>query len=149
MGTSPAKLELLIADIESVDDRMVRAEILTELGNSYQEVPAAVAHRPFSQEHKVTACQSDAYVWVVMSDQGLCFPYFAVENPQGLSAKALASLLTQGCSGVTAQEISAVSDGIVARVFGSTISMGKAEGLMNMVRLMRRLAHEAEQKVAV
>lgn len=134
------KLHALIDEIESTDDRLVRSEILIDLAKEFSEVPDAVAQRPFPEAHKSPACQSDAYVWVVKSDEGVFYPYFAVENPQGISAKALASVLTKTCSGLSAFELLSVEDNLVPRIFGPTISMGKGEGLMGMIRKMRQLA---------
>jgi hypothetical protein len=34
----------------------------------------------------------------------------------------------------------AVDEGIIPRIFGATISMGKGEGLMGMIRKMKQLA---------
>lgn len=134
------KLNELVQEIESIDDRVIRSEILIDLANEYKPVPESVAVRPFPEAHKSPACQSDAFVWVVKGEGDKLSPFFAVENPQGLSAKALASVLVQTCSGLTRAEVLAVDEGIVPRIFGATISMGKGEGLMGMIRKMKQLA---------
>ena len=137
------KLTELVAEIESTEDRLLRSEILIDLAKDYSETPETVAKRPFSDEHRSPACQSDAYVWVVKSTDGKLFPHFTVENPQGLSAKALAAVLVKTCSGVTLEDMREIEDGVVHRIFGPTISMGKGEGLMGMIRKMKQLAESA------
>ncbi len=136
------KLNELTAEIENTDDRMLRSEILIDLAKEYAEAPESVAKRPFSEEHKSPACQSDAFVWVVRSGDSLT-PFFTVENPQGLSAKALAAVLVKTCSGISIAEMREIEDGIVHRIFGPTLSMGKGEGLMGMIRKMKQLAEKA------
>ena len=133
-------LNALIEEIEGTEDRMLRSEILIDLAKAYAEVPASVASRPFPDDHKAPACQSDAFVWVEKGQNGLLTPYFAVENPQGLSAKALASVLSQNCSDLSIEEMLAIDEEVVPRIFGATISMGKGEGLKGMIRKMKLLA---------
>jgi sulfur transfer protein SufE len=66
--------------------------------------------------------------------------YFAVENPAGISAKALATILQKTLSGLRPAEIAAVTPDIVERIFRQNISMGKGMGLMSMVEMIRTLA---------
>jgi cysteine desulfuration protein SufE len=70
--------------------------------------------------------------------------YFAVENPSGISAKALAVMLTKTLSGLTPAEIATVSPEIVEGLFRQNISMGKGMGLMSMVGAVRTLAQRAQ-----
>lgn len=140
------KLTELATEIENTEDRMLRSEILIDLANEYAEAPETVAKRPFPDDHKSPACQSDAFVWVVKAADERLFPYFTVENPQGLSAKALAAILVKTCSGISLAEMRSVEDGVVNRIFGPTLSMGKGEGLMGMIRKMKQLAERVANK---
>jgi sulfur transfer protein SufE len=82
-------------------------------------------------------------VWAIRNpDGGLKF-YFAVENPSGISAKALAAILDRTISGLQPAEIAAIDTGIVERIFRRNISMGKGMGLMSMVDAVRALAKRA------
>jgi len=65
---------------------------------------------------------------------------FAVENPSGISAKALASILASALSGLTPEAIAQVSPDIVEQIFRQNISMGKGMGLMAMVQAVQALA---------
>jgi cysteine desulfuration protein SufE len=66
--------------------------------------------------------------------------HFAVENPQGISAKSFARILDEGLSGLSAQEIASIPDDIVYQVFGRGISMGKGQGLLGMIELVKLFA---------
>jgi sulfur transfer protein SufE len=69
--------------------------------------------------------------------------YFAVENPSGVSAKALATILDRTLSGLPPSEIATVDSGIVEKIFRQNISMGKGMGLMSMVNAVQALARAA------
>ena len=69
--------------------------------------------------------------------------HFAVENPSGISARALATILDKTLSGPPAAEIAAINCDIVERIFRRNISMGKGMGLMAMVDAVRTLAKTA------
>ena len=71
--------------------------------------------------------------------------YFAVENPSGVSAKALAAILDKTLSGLPAKEIATVNCDIVEKIFRQNISMGKGMGLMSMVNAVQALARRASQ----
>ena len=92
------------------------------------------------------ACESEAYVWCDGRDDGGLALYFAVENPQGISAKALAAILDRTLSGLPPEEIARVPPEIVYRIFGRELSMGKSMGLMAMVGMVRR---HAEQRLGL
>jgi len=99
-----------------------------------------VARRPFPEANRTPACESEAYCFVTPNPDGTVQLYFAVENPQGISAKALAVILDENLSGKTVDEVQRVSEDIVYDIFGRTISMGKGQGLMGMVQLVKFLS---------
>jgi sulfur transfer protein SufE len=69
--------------------------------------------------------------------------HFAVENPSGVSARALAMILQKTISGLPASEIAEVDASIVERLFRQNISMGKGLGLMSMVQAVQAIARAA------
>ncbi len=71
-----------------------------------------------------------------------------MENPSGISAKALATILDRTLSGLPAEQIATVTPDLVERVFRQNISMGKGLGLMSMVLAVRALAERALAKNA-
>jgi sulfur transfer protein SufE len=82
-------------------------------------------------------------VWALRQPDGTLKLHFAVENPSGVSAKALATILDRSLSGLPPSEIATVSCDIVERIFRQNISMGKGMGLMSMVDAVRTLARRA------
>jgi len=120
-----------------------RTEMLLSYADQFKEVPPAIATRPFPKSHQVPQCESDAYVWARKQPDGTLKLYFAVENPSGVSAKALAAILDKTLSGLPPSEIAQVDCGIVEQIFRQNISMGKGMGLMAMVNAVQTLARTA------
>ena len=138
--TESKKLNELLSIFNDVTDREERSMLLIGYADRFREVPSSVAHRPFPENHRVPYCESEAYVWLVPNPDGTAQPVFAVENPSGISAKALAAILTDTLSGAPPQVIASVSPEIVTEIFRENISMGKGMGLTGMVEMMRGLA---------
>jgi cysteine desulfuration protein SufE len=138
-------LDKLNDTLETFTDTADRTELLLSYADLYKEVPPAVATRPFAKEHLVPHCESEAYVWANRQADGTLKLYFAVENPSGISAKALAAILDRSLSGLSPSEIAEVTPDIVERIFRQNISMGKGMGLMSMVAAVRSLAKAASQ----
>ncbi len=120
-----------------------RTELLLSYADRFKDVPPAVATRPFDQSALVPHCESEAYVWAVPNADGTLKLHFAVENPSGISAKALAAILDRTLSGLPAEEIATVDPEIVEKIFRQNISMGKGMGLMSMVQRVQQLAKRA------
>ena len=140
-----ARLNSLLDDIRGFTDRDTRMELLVEYSSRFKEVPPEVATRPFSDSHLVRGCESKAYVWATDRGNGSCNFYFAVENPQGLSAKALAVILDETLSGEPVENIAAVDPNMVYDLFGRGITMGRGQGLMGMVLMTKQLAAAISQ----
>jgi cysteine desulfuration protein SufE len=138
----PARLEELLGDLDLLADRSERIDALIGVAGRSRDVPERVARRPFGEEHKVPACESQAYVFAEPRADGTLDFHFAVENPQGISAKALAVILGETISGAPLAEVAALPGDLIYRIFGRELSMGKSMGLMGMVSMS---AHSAEQ----
>lgn len=141
----PAKLQQLLETFDLFPDPADRTGILLSYSDQFREVSSEVAQRPFPKSHQVPQCESDAYVWAVRQPGGTLKLHFAVENPSGVSARALAAILDKTLSGLTPAEIARIDSGIVERIFRQNISMGKGMGLMSMVEAVRTLAKRAKQ----
>jgi cysteine desulfuration protein SufE len=128
----PQPLQDVVADFAFVD-RPERIDMLIEYADAFEEVPADVATRPFPEENHVTRCESEAYVWAVDRPDGTLKFHFAVENPQGLSARAWARIMDETLSGQPLEEVAMVDPEVVLSVFGKELSMGKGQGLMGML----------------
>ena len=140
----PEKLQQLV-DMFQMFDPADRTGLLLSYADQFKEVPASIATRPFAKSHQVPQCESDAYVWAQKLPDSTLKLYFAVENPSGVSAKALAAILDKTLSGLPASEIATVNCDIVEKIFRQNISMGKGMGLMAMVNAVQALARAASQ----
>jgi cysteine desulfuration protein SufE len=138
----PEKLQQVI-DMFQMFDPADRTSMLLSYADQFKEVPPEIATRPFPKSHQVPQCESDAYVWARKHPDGTMKYYFAVENPSGISAKALAAILDKTLSGLPASEIATVNCDIVEQIFRQNISMGKGMGLMSMVQAVQALAKAA------
>ena len=129
-----------MADFLESQERSERIEFLIEFAERFHTVPERVAIRPFQEKNKVPACESEAYAWAEeQSDATLKF-HFAVENPQGISAMAMAVILGETLSGAPVAEVSRVPTDIIYQIFGRELSMGKSMGLMGMVSMVQNYA---------
>lgn len=142
MPELPEPLEDLLSRLDLLTERSDRIETLIALGEGFREVPPEVARRPFEEARRVPGCESEAYVWSTERPDGTVQLHFAVENPQGISAMALAAILDRTLSGLPPEEIVRVPPEIVYRIFGRELSMGKSMGLTGMVEAVRREARE-------
>ncbi|OGU52456.1 MAG: hypothetical protein A2006_12965, partial [Ignavibacteria bacterium GWC2_35_8] len=106
--------------------------------DKFKAVTEEIAQRPYSDENKVPFCESGAYVWVKKNTDGTLKFYFAVENPQGISAKALAAILDKTLSGEKPEAVFNLPDDLVYKIFGQGLSMGKNMGLTGMMQMIQR-----------
>jgi cysteine desulfuration protein SufE len=135
----PARLEEFLSTLHSLGERELQLQLLIETAERFKAIPPHIAKRPFAKDHLVPGCESEAYIWAeALPDKTFKF-YFAVENPQGISAKSFAAILDETLSGLTAPEILAVPQEIVFQIFGRDLSMGKGQGLMGMLGMVKSL----------
>jgi sulfur transfer protein SufE len=121
----PPKLQQVI-DMFQMFDPPDRTSMLLSYADQFKEVPPSIAT-----------------LWARKQADGTLKLYFAVENPSGVSAKALAAILDKTLSGLPPSEIATVDCGIVEQIFRQNISMGKGMGLMAMVNAVQALAKAA------
>ena len=140
MPAYPERLQALLDVFAGVTDTHERTQLLIDFARRFKEVPPDVATRPFGDDHLVKHCESEAYAWAVPNSDGTLKLHFAVENPSGVSAKALAAVLDKALSGLPAADIATVDPEIVEKLFRQNISMGKGMGLMSMVLTVQALA---------
>ena len=146
MTSIPASLEALLEDYESITDRNERAELLIETADRFPEVKVSpeVATLPYPESNRAPACESEAYVWAADRPEGGLDFTFDVLNPQGLSAKAFAVIVGETLSGAPLDQVAAVPDDVIFRIFGKELSMGKGAGLMGILALVR---YEAKRRL--
>lgn len=146
MAEIPEKLAEMIDDLSAITDRNERAEYLIEIADRFDEtrVPAEISTRPHPEENHVQFCESDAYVWAKENPDGTLKFYFDVLNPQGLSAMAMSVILDETLSNQPLENVAAVQNDIIFKLFGREISMGKGQGLMGIISMVR---YEAEKRL--
>ena len=145
MSELPPKLAEILENLALFPEREERIQMLIALAEGFHSVPESVASRPFAEEHRVQGCESEAFVWAVPTGNGggaLDF-YFAVENPQGISAMAMARILQDAASGAPLAQVVAIPPDVIYQIFGRELSMGKSMGLMGMVERVRAEAKRA------
>jgi cysteine desulfuration protein SufE len=142
----PSALCDVLTAFDMVSDPADRANLLIASADQFTPVRPEIAVPPFPKDHLVPYCESEAYVWLVPRADGTVDLHFAVENPSGVSAKALARILSSTLSGLPPEAIEQVSPDIVERIFRQNISMGKGIGLMAMVQAVQALARRARQR---
>jgi cysteine desulfuration protein SufE len=143
----PAKLKELVDEFKTLD-RKEKFDLLIEYADQFESVPERIATRPFPSENHVERCESDAYIWAEDLPDGTQKYHFAVENPQGLSAKAWAEIMDETLSGAPLEEVAAVSCDVVFDLYGNDISMGKGQGLMGMTDMVCAFARQKLQERA-
>jgi len=145
-ATIPGALRDVLTAFALVSDPADRANLLIAFADQFKPVPPEIATPPYPKDHLVPYCESEAYVWLVPQPDGTASLHFAVESPSGISAKALAAILTSTLSGLPPEAIAQVSPDIVERIFRQNLSMGKGMGLMAMVQAVQALARRAQQR---
>ena len=135
-------LSRLLDHLELIEDRHERIELLIEIADRYRDVPSSVARRPYPRERLVPACESEAYFWAedIEGPDGPFRIHFAVENPQGISARAMAVILDESLSGRPLEELAELSTDLPHEIFGRELSLGKNLGLAGMVGMVRAAA---------
>lgn len=144
MAEYPEKLQEIVEDFSMMNDRNERIEYLIEMADRFDEVkvPTTLSQRPHDEAHQVKFCESDAYVWATERPDGTLDFSFDVLNPQGLSAMAMAVILGETLSGQPLDTVEAINTDLVFKIFGQEISMGKGQGLMGIINMIREEAHK-------
>src|SRR4030095_9457062 len=144
MAEYPEKLSNLLETLASIPDRGERIQVLIGIAERFKKVkvPESIATRPYPEDHKVPGCESQAYVWAVENPNDTLKFYFAVENPQGISAMATAVILDETLSGAPLNQIVGVPQDVIYTIFGNELSMGKSMGLMNLLGMVQHYAKQ-------
>ncbi len=142
MAEVPQKLQSLLDLLRLTEDRSQRIELLIDMAERFRGVPPEIATRPYPADRLVPNCESEAYFWVLEGPEGGQRFHFAVENPQGISAKAMAVILEDTLSGASPEEVLAVPGDLPYEIFGRELSMGKSMGLTGMLGMVQRAARQ-------
>ncbi len=123
-----------------------RNEILLDYSDRFEGVPEHIATRPYPESHRVVECESDVYVFTEQGkNNGINF-YIAVENPQGVSSRALSAVLKESFDGKDLQKIESIPETLIFELFGRNVSMGKGAGMMGIIKLLKYFARQQQQQ---
>jgi cysteine desulfuration protein SufE len=142
----PPRLQEHLELVELLPDRADRIQYLISQADRFHPVAPEVATRPFPESHRVPQCESEVYVWATPrpripdGPEGTLDFHFAVDNPQGIAAKALAAILADALSGQPLDAVIAVPGDVVYSLFGRELSMGKNLGLLGMLQMCQAFA---------
>lgn len=130
----PEKLQELLDTLASIPDRTERIQALISIAEEFRPVNVPL---PLPEERRVPGCESEAFVFPSPRGDGSLDFNFVVENPQGVSAMALAQILHDTLSGAPLERILEIPNEIVFDIFGRELSMGKSMGLINMLQMVK------------
>lgn len=139
----PEKLRSLLEMFSMMEDRQARIDALIDLADTFEPVPHRIAAPPYPESARVPSCESQAFAFVEPTGAGALRYHFAVENPQGVSAMAMAAIIDQTLSGEDPLLVRNTPTDIIYALFGRELSMGKSAGLMGMVQMVRALTARA------
>lgn len=134
-----SKLTDFLDDLALLTDRQERIEALIALSEEF--VNPCPEELPRTPATRVPGCESEVYVTSEPFHKGRRFK-FAVDNPQGISAMAMAVMLDQTLSGEPPATVEAAPEDLALRVFGNELSMGKSLGLTGMLRMVKAEARK-------
>jgi cysteine desulfuration protein SufE len=138
MNNYPQKLQDFLDTIFLLPDESERINFLIDYAEKFKEVPSEIAEKPYPEKNKVPFCESGAYVWTKQQPDDTLKFYFSVENPQGISAKALSAILDKTLSGESPENIINISEDVVHEIFGQSLSMRKNMGLTGIIQMIKR-----------
>ncbi len=138
--TLPATLAEIRDEFLELDEP-VRLQLLLEFANELPEVPARYEGHPELTE-RVVECQSPVYIVVDIDDDGLVHMH-ATAPPEAPTTRGFASILVQGISGLTAQEVLGIPDDF-PRTIGLTraVSPLRIGGMTGMLLRAKRQVRE-------
>jgi len=137
MTTLPAPLAQIRDDFLELDqpDRLV---LLLEFSGELPELPARFTGHPDLLE-RVEECQAPVFIFVEVDEAGTVFLH-ATAPEEAPTTRGFASILVQGLSGLTAEEVLAVPDD-----FPQTIGLTDAVSPLRMRGMNALLARSKRQ----
>lgn len=122
-------------------DRLV---LLLEFANELPEIPARYAEHPDLFE-RVEECQSPVYIFVEVDDDRIVH-LFATAPKEAPTTRGFASILAQGLSGLTVDQVLDVPDD-----FPNTIGLTEAVSplrIRGMTAMLWRTKRQVREKIA-
>ena len=118
-----------------------RLQLLLEFSNELPALPARLVDHPELQE-RVVECQSPVYIYVEVADGVVTM--HATAPPEAPTTRGFASILAQGMSGLTADEVLAIPDD-----YPQTIGLTRAVSplrIAGMTGMLLRAKNQVKRK---
>ncbi len=132
------RLNELIADFAELDDEE-KLELLVEMAD---ELPATSAGRcacPDAESCRVQECQTAVYLWIDVIDGRVRLE--ADVPKKSPTVRGLVTLVIQGLSGATVEEVAALPDDLVAHIgLQRALGMQRQQGFRGVVARIKREA---------
>ena len=114
-----------------------RLQLLLEFSNELPELPAQYADHPDLLE-RVVECQSPVFIFVDVDDDGLVH-MFATAPREAPTTRGFASILVQGLSGLSADDVLAVPDDYPNSIgLTEAVSPLRIRGMTGMLARVKR-----------
>jgi len=139
MNEYPQKLKDIVDVLSSLPEHD-RIEMLLDFASKYKAVPEEIASPPYPEDNKAQMCESNAFVWSTLDSSNKINFHFAVENPQGLSARAFVVILQRNLNGESPQLIQNIPNEIITKIFSESLSIRKNIGLTNILQKVQQEA---------
>ncbi len=139
----PERLRDLLDMFSMMEDRQDRVQALIGIADHFEPVPSRIASAPYPEGARVPNCESEAFAFAEPMENGNLRYWFAIENPQGVSAMAMAKVIDDTLSGEAPEQVLSVPPDVVYALFGRELSMGKSAGLMGMVQMVHAMTRRA------
>ncbi|HEY8914540.1 SufE family protein [Lacisediminihabitans sp.] len=139
----PDSLTQIQDDFLELDQRD-RLVLLLEFANELPELPPRYAEHPDLFE-RVDECQSPVYIFVEVDDDRIVH-LFATAPKEAPTTRGFASILAQGLSGLTVEQVLDVPDD-----FPNTIGLTEAVSplrIRGMTAMLRRTKRQIREKIA-
>jgi len=130
----PTALDAIVADLSGCD-RQERIDLLLDFAKSLPPLPERLAaHKDAS--HRVEECQSPVYLFVELEGDRVTLNADApIEAP---TVRGFVSLLLEGLSGATVEEVLQVPGDLVERCgLGEILGMLRVRGLSGVLRRLK------------
>jgi len=141
MTELPAPLEQTRDDFNALSGND-RIQLLLEFANELPELPARYADHPELLE-RVEECQSPVYIFVEVDDANIV-SVFATAPAEAPTTRGFASILVNGLSGLSADEVLAVTPDFPNMLgLAEIISLLRLRGMNGMLgRIKRQVAEK-------
>jgi cysteine desulfuration protein SufE len=137
----PETLAEIQEEFLGLDEQSHRLELLLEFANELPALPTHYLEHPDLLE-QVVECQSPVYIFVEV-DENSVVTIFATAPKESPTTRGFASILVQGLSGSTAEQVLAVPDDYPQELgLTKAVSLLRIRGMVAMLHRIKRQVRE-------